>query len=180
MGGPELCWHVQYFGWIPVPWYFEDLSASQRKMEQSLWYSPNSTWVLTTRHSQNAWAQHARLDSLDASNVESCRDMTWRAKWNFGLCRLICFDACHSKFIMYRGVIRIWMSTQQNMNSLNKFEVVEFELISVELASWLGWNCWCFYHPNCSTLPLFCFWYLPGLTGVSDKRAKMCLCACCV
>ena len=67
-------------------------------------YSPNSTWVVTSRldttryvrrveraetsvsicvvrqarHSQNAWAWHVE-------RVKSCRDVTWRAKWNLGL-----------------------------------------------------------------------------------------------
>jgi len=62
--------------------------------------SPNSTWLVTSRldttrrvervetsvssravrqarHSQNAWARHAE-------RVESCRDVTGRAKWNLG------------------------------------------------------------------------------------------------
>jgi len=41
-------------------------------------------WNSTARH-----ARHARLDSLDMSNVssrvKSCRVETWRAKWNLGL-----------------------------------------------------------------------------------------------
>jgi len=67
-------------------------------------YSPNSTWLVTlrlnttrhvrrvervetsvssravrqVRHSHNEWARHDR-------RAVSCRDVTWRAKWNFGL-----------------------------------------------------------------------------------------------
>ena len=67
-------------------------------------YSPNSTWLVTSRHdttrSTSVESMHfgcvelveqrgSTRSSRRARRVEcvvSCRDVTWRAKWNLGLC----------------------------------------------------------------------------------------------
>jgi len=44
-------------------------------------FDVSSPCILALSSMSNITARHARLDALDTSNV-SCRDMTWRAKWN--------------------------------------------------------------------------------------------------
>jgi len=58
----------------------------------------------TTRSTCRAHAfwpcRRARLDALDMSNV-SCRDVTWRAKWNLGymLCKVACTH--HARLVVF-------------------------------------------------------------------------------
>jgi len=53
-------------------------------------FDVSSPCILSVSSLSNSSARHARhdeLDWLDTSNV-SCRDVTWRAKWNFGYSQL--------------------------------------------------------------------------------------------
>ena len=104
--------------------------------------SPNSTWLVTSRHDtrrstcrahafslsslSNSTARHARLDAVDTSNV-SCRDRD--KKWNLGY-RAYTDKAITAKFSQGLTLGLYQSIDQVGINLLNAQQIILNEFIT--------------------------------------------------